>query len=185
MESTAELNLINQTLKGDRRAYRTLVELHHLNVFSLVMRIVQQRELAEEIAQDVFLKAFRSLQKFKGTSKFSTWLYRIAYSEAVTSTRKKRFKFEELGEAHASVQDGAFLFDGNVDVEEEQMQLLETAVKGLKNEAQLLLGMYYQQDLSVKEISEITGESESNVKVRLFRIRKQIQESVGALAQQP
>ncbi|NQV52609.1 MAG: RNA polymerase sigma factor [Flavobacteriales bacterium] len=185
MESTAEPNLIKQTLEGDHRAFRTLVEMHHMNVFNLVIRIVQQRELAEEIAQDVFLKAFRSLRKFKGTSKFSTWLYRIAYNEAVTNTRKKRFQFEELEETHASVEDGAFLFGGDVDIEEEQMQLLETAVKGLKTEAQLLLGMYYQQDLSVKEISEITGESESNVKVRLFRTRKQIQESVGAFTQQP
>ena len=175
MESTAELNLINQTLKGDRRAYRTLVELHHLNVFSLVMRIVQQRELAEEIAQDVFLKAFRSLQKFKGTSKFSTWLYRIASNEAITFinklARQQSITSEELQTTIINNLESDVYFEGN------EIQLkLQRAIATLPPKQQQVFQMKYFEDITYDAMSEILETSVGALKSSYHIATKKITE---------
>lgn len=183
MQSETELDLIQRATEGEHRAFRELVEEHHVHVFNLVQRIVQHRELAEEVAQDVFLKAFRSLHRFKGTARFSTWLYRIAYNEAISSTRKKKFSFQSLSEASVSSEAATMEAEEEGGVEEERLEQVESAIADLNADAQLLLSMYYQQNLSVKAIAEIVGESESNVKVRLFRIRKQIHASIKAAPQ--
>ncbi|MEQ9187688.1 MAG: RNA polymerase sigma factor [Cryomorphaceae bacterium] len=185
MQSETELNLIKRAAEGEHRAFRLLVEEHHLNVFNLVQRIVQQRELAEEVAQDVFLKAFRSLHRFKGTARFSTWLYRIAYNEAISNSRKKKFSFESLNETNVSSETATMQAEEVGGVEEDRLEQLELAIAELNADSQALLTMYYQQNQSVKAIGEIIGESESNVKVRLFRIRKQILATIAAVPQQP
>ena len=84
---------IDRVLSGDVSAYALLVSKHKNLVFSIVLKILNNREDAEEIAQDVFLKAYQSLKKFEQKSKFSTWLYRIAYNSAISRTRKKKFEF--------------------------------------------------------------------------------------------
>jgi RNA polymerase sigma factor (sigma-70 family) len=87
---TADNDLILQVLRGDQAAYAGLVERYQNFVFTLVLRYVKGREDAEEVAQDVFVKAFRALKDFKGESKFSTWLYTIATTSSLTWLRKKR-----------------------------------------------------------------------------------------------
>jgi RNA polymerase sigma-70 factor (ECF subfamily) len=77
-------------LKGEQSAYTFLVEKHKNLVFSIVLKVLSSREDAEEVAQDVFLKAYQSLGSFEMKSKFSTWLYRIAYNAAISKTRKKK-----------------------------------------------------------------------------------------------
>jgi len=89
MNETLELNILKRIREGEVRAYEELVDHYKDFIFSLVLRIVGNREEAEEVAQDVFLKAFNSLAQFRSESKFSTWLYRIAYTTAVSTTRKK------------------------------------------------------------------------------------------------
>jgi RNA polymerase sigma-70 factor (ECF subfamily) len=89
---------IGRVLSGDVSAYASLVAKHKNLVFSIVLKIVNNREDAEEISQDVFLKAYQSLSTFERKSKFSTWLYRIAYNAAISKTRKKKVEMVAIEE---------------------------------------------------------------------------------------
>src|SRR6478736_5420761 len=91
-----DIDVIAQVLNGDQQAYSILVERHRNFVFTLVLRYIKSREDAEEVAQDVFVKAYRSLADFKGNSKFSTWLYTVTTTTCITFLRKKRLDTHSL-----------------------------------------------------------------------------------------
>ena len=83
-------HIINRVLDGDMDSFRTLMDSYSQRVFALVVRIVDNEADAEEITQDVFLKVYKNLARFDGRSMFSSWLYRIAYNESISHTRKGR-----------------------------------------------------------------------------------------------
>lgn len=160
---------------GDIQAYSFLVNKHKSLVFTIVLRICGSREDAEEVAQDVFVKAFHSLSSFKRESQFSTWLYRIAYNMAISKTRKKKIETIELDERYAnqwSTEDSAI--DEYALSYEEKEALARHALDTLEPEESLLITLFYNQQLSTEEISRVTNFSVSNVKVKLFRIRKKL-----------
>ena len=88
--------VISKVLGGDYNAYADLVTRYQAYVFTLVLRMIKSREDAEEVAQDVFIKAYRSLADFRGESKFSTWLYTIANTTSITFLRKKKLDVHSL-----------------------------------------------------------------------------------------
>src|ERR1700760_2679279 len=100
----SDIELIEQTLSGNQAAYADLVKRHQRFVFTLAMRFVKSREDAEEIAQDCFIKAYRSLSSFQGGSKFSTWLYSIVYTTAMTFLRKKRLATDSIDDENTFIQ---------------------------------------------------------------------------------
>ncbi|MFH1159361.1 MAG: sigma-70 family RNA polymerase sigma factor [bacterium] len=173
---------IDRVLQGDSSAYAHLVAKHKEMVFSIALKISNNREDAEEVAQDSFLKAYQALGSFRKKSKFSTWLYRIVYNAAITKTRKKRIEFVGIDdrlimnytedEIHARVNE--------ID-EQEQKILVDRALKNLPEEDNLLITLFYKSEKSIEEISYITGLSESNVKVRLHRIRKKLYDELSEL----
>ena len=174
LQEELEQNCINRVLNGEPEAFRLLVERHEDHVLGIAIQILKGREEAEEVAQDVFLKAYRSLDKYAGKSKFGTWLYRITYNEAISKLRGNKKQravladdFDEYDFVDTEVYD---------EEHEEQLLSLEEAVQKLKEPDQLLLNLYYQQDKKVKEIAEIIGMSESNIKIRLHRSRSTLQE---------
>jgi RNA polymerase sigma-70 factor (ECF subfamily) len=136
---------------------------------------VQNREDAQEVAQDVFVKAFQKLNTFRRDSRFSTWLYRIAFNEAISRTRLKRLPevdfIDEISESAAEeeVEENVLGLDPS-----EQQQAVSKALKKLPPGDRLLIDLFYREGLPVGEISIITGMSESNVKVRMHRLRKKI-----------
>ena len=85
----SDSEIISLVLKGDHNAYALLVERYKSYVFTLTLRFIKSREDAEEVSQDIFVKAYRSLADFKGTAKFSTWLYTIVNTTCITFLRKK------------------------------------------------------------------------------------------------
>ena len=89
-ENFDDIALIQIILQGQQPAYGVIVKRYESYVFTLVMRFVNNRELAEELAQDVFVKAYRYLADFKGNSKFSTWLYTIVNTTCLSHLRKKK-----------------------------------------------------------------------------------------------
>src|SRR5437764_11206324 len=91
-----DMDLISQVLQGDSAAYASLVQRYQNYVFTIVLRYVKSREDAEEVAQDVFVKAFRSLADFKGNAKFSTWLYTVTTTTCITFLRKKKLEVHSL-----------------------------------------------------------------------------------------
>lgn len=173
---------IDLVLSGNSSAFAGLVAKHKNMVFSIALKILKNREDAEEIAQDSFLKAFESLGSFEKKSKFSTWLYRIVYNAAITKTRKKRIEFVDIDDriitnyTEDEIQEQVGRFDSG-----EQKMLIDTALKRIPEEDNLLITLYYKAENSIEEISSITGLSESNVKVRLYRIRKKLYGEISEL----
>src|SRR5476651_369218 len=100
----SDTELIDQTLAGNQSAYADLVKRHQRFVFTLALRFAKVREDAEEIAQDCFIKAYRSLASFHGESKFSTWLYSIVYTTAMTFLRKKRVDTDSIDDENTIIQ---------------------------------------------------------------------------------
>ncbi|MCD6179743.1 MAG: sigma-70 family RNA polymerase sigma factor [Bacteroidales bacterium] len=166
---------IEEVLKGNSSAYAPLVEKHKGMVYTICFRIVRKAEEAEELAQDTFLKAFDKLDKFRGDAKFSTWLYRIAYNAAISMTRKRRLEVHALDDfviSNYSEDDIREDLDA-VDAEEQQ-KMLQTALRTLSDDDYLIINLFYLKELSVNDISSITGLSAANVKVKLHRIRKKL-----------
>jgi RNA polymerase sigma-70 factor (ECF subfamily) len=175
MQTGEDQVLVERIRQGDAQSFAPLVERHKDFVFTIVLRITQNREDAEEVSQDVFLKAFRKISSFKGDSKFSTWLYRIAFNEAVSFTRKKSLQTVDLNEEVTELGDddpGTYELMGLDN--REQKALIRETLADLDEIESVLITLYYAEDCSVEEISKITGLSASNVKVKLHRTRKKM-----------
>ncbi|WP_340199198.1 RNA polymerase sigma factor [Ascidiimonas sp. W6] len=163
---------IEQTLKGNKHAFAFLLRKYKDLVFSIALKLLRDREEAEDIAQEIFIKAYRSLHKYKGDSKFSTWLYRIAYNSCLDKIKlSKRFSFIKKGEDN-NLQIPNLEIEVLEDLEcEDRKRLIKAAIASLGKEDQTLIMLYYYEDLSLIEIAEITGLKENTIKVRLHRSR--------------
>ncbi|MEM9076725.1 MAG: sigma-70 family RNA polymerase sigma factor [Bacteroidota bacterium] len=176
MTDTTDQYLIKRTLDGDTRAFGRLVEKHQNYVFTLVVRMIKTREASEEVAQDVFIKAYKSLKDFKGDSKFTTWLYRIAYRAALDHIRKnkKRQKtdelLEEITESELTLSENPF----ERIQEKEQKEYIKKCIRKLSENDAAIVTLFYFEEMSIKEIGKITGLSDDNVKVKLHRSRKKL-----------
>jgi RNA polymerase sigma-70 factor (ECF subfamily) len=179
MKFLEDSHYIERVMNGDVSAYSPLVEKHKNLVFSIVLKILNNREDAEEVAQDTFLKAYNSLRSFEKKSKFSTWLYRIAYNSAISMKRKKKMEAVEIDD-HIMFNYSTDEISSNVYQinENEQIQLVDRALQTLPEEDNLLITLFYKSENSIEDISYITGLSQSNVKVRLHRIRKKLYQSI-------
>ncbi|MDR1259307.1 MAG: sigma-70 family RNA polymerase sigma factor [Tannerellaceae bacterium] len=153
---------------GDEGAFACLVDRYSRKVHQLILRLVDSREDAEELAQDVFMKVFRNLGSFKGECSFSTWIFRIAYNTAISATRKKRPLFTPVDEG---------VMECLPEVSEEggdRIAYLRRAMEALASGDAAIIMLFYMEDRSVDDIASITGLSASNVKTRLHRIRKRL-----------
>jgi RNA polymerase sigma-70 factor (ECF subfamily) len=170
---------IDRVLDGDVAAYATLVAKHKNLVFSIALKILNNREDAEEVAQDCFLKVFQALKTFERKSKFSTWLYRIVYNAAISKTRKKKLEVVPMDNyvidnyTEDAVSTGMDEIDPDL-----QKAMIEKAMERLSDYDNLLITLFYKGDNSIEDISNITGLSMSNVKVRLHRIRKKLHDEL-------
>lgn len=166
---------IDKILKGDANAYAFLVEKYKVMVFSLALKMVKSREEAEEISQDTFIKAYKNLSKFKGESKFSTWLYKITYRTCLDSLKKnkERYNTDAIDEVTINrIQSTDSILEG---IErKERAQVINSCLLSLPEEERSILWMFYFEELSLKEIVEVTDFSEANVKVKLHRARKSL-----------
>jgi len=171
MESFSDEYYIERVLQGDHSSFATLVERHKDMIFTIAHRILKNREEAEEIAQDTFLKAYRSLRKFRKESKFSTWLYRIVYNLCVSHLRKNKMQTDSLDDEnkHMDVEDTHSKMEKLED--QDRKHYINQAIEHLNCDEKTILTFYYQDDLSVNEISDITRLTSSNVKVKLHRAR--------------
>ncbi|MFZ5941778.1 MAG: RNA polymerase sigma factor [Bacteroidota bacterium] len=175
MDHTTELEYIRQILDGETRLFAYFLREYGDPVYRLIRKIVESPEESEELTQDVFMRAFKKLSSFKADSRFSTWLYRIAYNVAVSKVRVKKVVYPAVSEeAMSRIPDDESdrLLEG--DGHEEQLARLERAVGELPEEERLLLHLYYLEERSVAEIGTIMDLGESNVKIRLHRTRKKL-----------
>ncbi|MBK6627770.1 MAG: sigma-70 family RNA polymerase sigma factor [Flavobacteriales bacterium] len=166
-----EEELIAAARQGDQQAYARLMRSYKHMVYTVCMRVLRNREEAEEAAQDSFVKAFRNLGAYQGGARFSTWLYSIAYRTALSALRARRPGAVDLEatpeQALADTTPGA----GHV---QDLRMMVDAALARMPAEDAALMTFYYLQDRSVEEIVTITGLSVSNVKVKLHRARKRM-----------
>jgi RNA polymerase sigma-70 factor, ECF subfamily len=166
---------IDRVKNGDREAFATLIEKHKSMVYTVAYRIVKNHEDAEELTQDAFLKVFQSIGQFEQRSKFSTWLYKIVYNAAISSIRKKRIESTLLEPMIIENYSEEEIFENLDQLDDHgQKALVDRLMKKLNPEEGALITLYYMEDCSTQEIAEIMGLTQSNVKVKLHRIRKQM-----------
>lgn len=166
---------INRILNGYTSDYSIIVDRYKDMVHTIAYRLCGNREDAEEVAQDVFVKAYKSLKDFKGKSKFSTWIYSITYNTTVSKMRKKQLEYVRLDDKDGNlseIKDKGYEEQNNFD--KVPFEILIKILDELDPIDKSLLTLYYQDDKSVRELSNITGLTMSNVKVRLFRNRRKI-----------
>jgi len=179
MDYKGDILYIEQVLAGKINAFSFIVDRHKDKAYNLAFRICGNHEEAEEIAQDSFLKAYKSLGGFKMKSSFSTWLYRIVYNTAISQVRIKKKGILSLEDFPADATD----FIGSNTSEEEaekeyRSSLLSFALQKISEEERGLISLYYYEDMSIEEISDVTGISKSNIKVKMFRARQKMLEII-------
>jgi RNA polymerase sigma factor (sigma-70 family) len=173
--TTNDQILINQILEGNSSAFTELVNRYKDLVFTLALRMLKNREEAEEVSQDTFIKTYRSIHKFKGDSKFSTWIYKVAYNSCLDQIKKNKkylndVEINEFTEHQVKTMDNAF----DVLVEEERNQLIRDCLHLLPSDDSFLLTLYYFEEQTLDEIANVVGLTSNNVKVKLFRSRKKL-----------
>ena len=172
--------IIARVLKGDQQAYAMLVDRYQNYVFTLAFRFTKNREDAEEVSQDIFVKAYRALADFKGNSKFSTWLYTIVNNTCITFLRKKRL------EVHSLDKEGVFEVADSHDsglranqVEgKSRINMVNSAIGMLSSDDAEIITLFYKSEQSLEEIAGILGIEPNTAKVRLHRVRGRLKEKM-------
>lgn len=182
---TADKELIALVLNGNQSAYAELVKRHQRFVFTLALRFSKSREDAEEISQDCFIKAYRSLHTFKQTSKFSTWLYSIVYTTAMTSLRKKRLDTQSIDDEDNGEVLMNQISDYKADIVEKKSKsvYLNKAINQLLPIDATIITLFYQGEQSLDEIAIALNMETNTVKVKLFRARNRLKEKLEGLLQ--
>jgi RNA polymerase sigma-70 factor (ECF subfamily) len=181
MTDSADLRHIADVLDGNTSSFTHLVEKYEDMLYTVVYRIVKNHEDAEELAQDAFVKAFNNLHNFKGNSKFSTWLYTIAYRAAISKTRLKVVDTINEGFLLES-EDNSSSPISHLE-EQEQAYYVKQAIAKLPEVDGVIVTLFYMDDASIQDIAEVTGLGESNVRVKLFRARKALKEHLHLMLQ--
>ena len=169
-----EAHIIKKILNGKTEQYEYFLDRYGQQVFVLVDRIVSCQEDAEELTQDVFLKAFQQLSSFKAESTFSTWIYRIATNIAISAVRKKRNDVLRLDDSVFANLSDTQVDAALEDESEEQMERLQQAMNQLEADERALITLYYLEERPLAEVAFILGMTEGNAKVKLHRIRKKL-----------
>jgi RNA polymerase sigma factor (sigma-70 family) len=178
----SDIELIEQTLGGNQAAYADLIKRHQRFVFTLAMRFAKSREDAEEIAQDCFVKAYRSLSSFQQQSKFSTWLYSIVYTTAMTFLRKKRVDTTSIDDENVYLQvEERGSFENNLAEKKSRTFYVNQAISQLLPDDATIITLFYNGEQSLEEIAEALGMEANTVKVKLFRARQRLKEKLEKL----
>jgi RNA polymerase sigma-70 factor (ECF subfamily) len=179
-KGTYDRDLVRRAQANDKEAYEELIKRHQQRVFAVAAGILRRHEDIEDIAQQVFVKAYFSLKRFDGRAAFSTWLYRITLNECWDLLRKKKVRpllYEsDLSEEQAqrvadSGSDGA-----GPDIRQrlENQQRVEQLLEGLEERDKLMLILKEVEGFSIEEIAEVLDLNANTVKVRLFRARGRV-----------
>ncbi len=166
---------INQVIEGNTNAFSILVNQYKDLVFTLAYKMLKNKEKAEEVSQDTFIKVFNSLNKFKGDSKFSTWIYKITYNTCLDCLKKSKKEtsvvyLEDFSEQQIKVIESII---ENID-EKEKNQKIQECLHLLPSEDAFLITLFYFDNQSIEEIAKVINCNSNNVKIKLFRSRKKL-----------
>jgi RNA polymerase sigma-70 factor (ECF subfamily) len=156
--------LVYEALNGSRSSFETLIERHQNRIFHMILQMTNDRDLAKDITQDVFLKVWTNLKSFDFRHRFFSWIYRIALNSTLTEIKSGR-RFSGLSEAAGVASDSVD------DAGEIRSRLLRKAIRELKDKERSVILLKYYFGLSYAEIADTEGISEARVKDRLFNAR--------------
>lgn len=179
-EKEIDIALINAVLAGNTNQYALLVKRHQKFVFTLAMRFAKNREDAEEVAQDCFIKAYKALGTFKQTSKFSTWLYSITYTTAMTFLRKKRLDTQSINDDENVLQiaNSGSNFDADSYEKKSSYVYLNQAIDLLLPDDAAIITLFYKGEQSLEEIGLALNMAPNTIKVKLHRARQRLKEKL-------
>jgi len=169
VRTECERQRIGRILGGKREEYAWFVNNYSQQVIDFTSRIMPNAEDAREVAQDAFVKAFRSLDSFGFHSSFCTWVCRIAYHEAVNRLRRQQPYYVDMTEIPAEKVDDELSTD-----REERIALMEEAIDDLPPDERMLLHLYYYEDRPLRDIAYIMDAEPNTLATRLHRIRKKL-----------
>jgi RNA polymerase sigma factor (sigma-70 family) len=176
---TGDKEIISKVLQGDQQVFSELVERYQSFVFTIALRYANQREDAEEIAQDVFVKAYRSLADFRSGSKFSTWLYTITANTSITFLRKRKLEMHSLTDERiferADIKDPN---EENILIQKSRAAVINKAIRLLNSEDATIITLFYQGEQSLEEVGQILGITPNNAKVKLHRARQKLKDKL-------
>ena len=165
----SERQRIGRILDGKREEYAWFVNTYSQHVFDFTSRMMPNTEDAREVAQDAFVKAFRSLASFGFQSSFCTWVCRIAYHESLNRLKRQQPHYVDITDIPAMENDEE-LSTGR----EERIALMEEAIDELSPDEGMLLHLYYYEDRPLREIAYIMDAEPNTLATRLHRIRKKL-----------
>jgi RNA polymerase sigma-70 factor (ECF subfamily) len=166
-----ESQIIKRAISGDSEALRILVDRYKDIAYNLAFSIVKNREDAKDITQDSFLKVLENINRFRSDSKFSTWLFRIVYNQSIGFIKR---------ENRTNLVDYSLIVETpeRNDNQEDAIQDLYKAINKLEDIDRNIIMLFYLAEKPIKEITQITGLSISNIKVILHRARKKLFEKM-------
>ncbi|MFH6604850.1 RNA polymerase sigma factor [Maribacter algicola] len=175
MPTDTDRPYIEKVLDGDTTAFAVLVNRYKDMVFTLALKMIGNREEAEEVSQDTFIKIYEKLNGFKGDSKFSTWVYRITYNSCLDRIKKNRKERDTLT-INAFTENQIPALETAFDIMErsDRKKVINECLDKLPGEDSMVILLYYYDELSLAEISEVIGVGQNHAKVKLFRARKRL-----------
>ncbi|MBI9048565.1 MAG: RNA polymerase sigma factor [Anaerolineaceae bacterium] len=184
-----EAELLEQLKNGKRESFAELVDMTSENIYRLSLKMLGNEQDAEDVLQETYIKAFRSIKKFEGKSSLSTWLFRIAVNEALMILRKKQPLFVPIGEEKeeenenlpqpVEIVDWCCLPEHEL-LSDETGSHLDVAIKTLSSLNRTVFLLRDVAGLSTKEAADVLHTNESNIKTRLFRARMQLREELSS-----
>jgi RNA polymerase sigma factor (sigma-70 family) len=175
-----DTEIIKRVLQGEQALFAQLVQRYQQYVFTLVGRFTASREDAEEISQDIFVKAYRSLADFRGEAKFSTWLYTVVRTSCITFLRKKRLDTTSLDNERTFLQleSKESGFKANAVERKSRHAMVNAAIHMLSPDDSQVLTLFYKGEQTLEEIGRIMGLDPNTVKVKLHRARNRLKEKM-------
>ena len=183
-----DAEVIEQALKGDQHAYRILADRHRPAVFHIVYKIVRDKETANDLVQETFMKAFTSLASYRSEYRFSTWLYKIAANCSIDHLRKKRIQVlslegqmdNEFEGRTIDVPDYSYHPERDL-VRKEQRFNIEEAIDSLPKKYREVIVYRHKDDKSYEEIADLLDIPIGTVKARIFRARELLKKKLKSI----
>ncbi|MCL2412180.1 MAG: sigma-70 family RNA polymerase sigma factor [Treponema sp.] len=175
-----ELMIVNQVVSGQKDLFRLLVRQHEKAVYRMGLSFFRNTEDANDFTQEVFLKAFKSLSHFEGRSRFSTWLYKIAYNTALNEINRRK-EYHSLAEEDSSNLINNTETPERIALRDAASKAVREAIKELPERFRICVDLFYFYDRSYQEIEVITGIPVNTIKSNVFRSKIILREKLESL----
>ena len=177
--------IIQKALHGDETAYEALLHRYQNGIFNMVYQMIKNREEAEDLVQETFIKAFHSLSSYNDDYAFSTWLYKIAFNHCIDAIRKKKLKTLPLdkpiqlhdGEVQQEIHDDTHSPEKTL-LFTEKKKRIQKSIDSLPERYRIAIVLRHQEERSYEEISEILDIPIGTVKARIFRAREMLKKKL-------